>query len=91
MKQKKGITQLALALALQLPVASSLQLNITAIGAQDGASTIECWQMDSPFTTSSTPGTSGSAVAALSSVSSLSYTLLPPAYDGGLHNAPAMQ
>ncbi|KAI1774294.1 hypothetical protein F4818DRAFT_419524 [Hypoxylon cercidicola] len=89
LKQKKGLLQLAL--ALSLPFASSLQLNVTAIGARDGASTLECWQMDNPFDTSSTPGTSGTAVAMLSNVSTLSYSIIPSAFDGGLHNAPFAQ
>ncbi|KAI0204016.1 hypothetical protein F4808DRAFT_365928 [Astrocystis sublimbata] len=71
--------------------AASLKLNVTAVGARDGVSTLECWQLDTPFDTSSTPGTSGSAFAALGNVSTISYTILPSNFDGGQHNAPENQ
>ncbi|KAI0552417.1 hypothetical protein F4679DRAFT_88638 [Xylaria curta] len=74
-----------------LQQAASLKLNVTAIGARDGLSTLECWQMDQPFDTSTTPGTSGSAQTQLGNVSTLSYSVLPSAFDGGLHNAPQNQ
>lgn len=65
----------------------ALYLNITAIGAQNGASTLECWEMETPFSTSTTPGTNGSASVILGNVTSLSYTITPPGLDGGWHNA----
>lgn len=70
---------------------NTLRLNVTAIGAQDGASTLECWQVDSPFDISTDPGTAGSAVASLGSVANMSYTIIPSNYDGGVHNAPHNQ
>ncbi|KAI1767828.1 hypothetical protein GGR53DRAFT_480841 [Hypoxylon sp. FL1150] len=89
MKKQQAFRQLTL--ALSVPAASSLQLNVTAIGARDGSSTLECWQMNTPFDISTQPGTSGSAVATLSSVSNLSYTIIPSNFDGGIHNAPHAQ
>ncbi|KAI0839542.1 hypothetical protein F5Y06DRAFT_295568 [Hypoxylon sp. FL0890] len=89
MKQKRILSQLAL--LLSLPLVSSLKLNVTAISARGGSSTLECWQMDKPFDISSQPGTSGAAVATLSSASNLSYIIIPPNYDGRLHNAPHAQ
>ncbi|KAI1813015.1 hypothetical protein GGS20DRAFT_555435 [Poronia punctata] len=71
--------------------ATSLYLNITAIGAQSGSSTLECWQMTKPFNTSAEPGISGTAQADLGSVSSLGFNIIPPAFDGGIHNAPRNQ
>ncbi|KAI8948667.1 hypothetical protein F4801DRAFT_441893 [Xylaria longipes] len=79
------------ALPKLLQQAASLKLNVTAIGARDGLSTLECWQMDQPFDTSTQPGTSGSAQAQLGNVSTLSYSILPSNFDGGLHNAPQNQ
>lgn len=87
--KKQAFRQLAL--ALLLPAVSSLQLNVTALGAQDGSSTLECWEMDTPFDISTQPGTSGSALATLSNVSNLTYTILPSGFEGGLHNAPYAQ
>ncbi|KAI1642225.1 uncharacterized protein F4817DRAFT_362429 [Daldinia loculata] len=80
-----------LAFALLLRDATSLYLNVTAIGARDGSSTLECWQMNVPFKTSSEPGTAGGLVTTLGNVSNVSYSILPPQYDGGLHNAPYVQ
>ncbi|KAI0453351.1 hypothetical protein F5B21DRAFT_479781 [Xylaria acuta] len=79
------------ALPKLLQQAASLKLNVTAIGARDGLSTLECWRMDQPFDTSTQPGTSGSAQAQLGNVSTLSYSILPSNFDGGLHNAPQNQ
>ncbi|KAG4222901.1 hypothetical protein PC116_g28626 [Phytophthora cactorum] len=44
--------------------------------------------MDVPFESSSDPGTAGSLVTTLGGVSNVSYSIIPPEYDGGLHNAP---
>ena len=66
-------------------------LNITTIAAASGKSILECWQLSAPFVQSSQAGTSGAAVAQLGETGATSYTLLPPEFDGGLHNAPAVQ
>ncbi|CAN8103336.1 unnamed protein product [Discula destructiva] len=70
---------------------SPLSLNMTAIGSQNGASTLECWQMDSPFSISDTPGINGSAVVDLGDVANISYIVTPPGLDGGYHNPPHPQ
>ena len=66
-------------------------LNITAISAENNRSTIECWQLAAPSTAPSTPGIVGSTVTSLGPAGNLSYTILPPHFDGGLHNAPVVQ
>ena len=71
--------------------AEATRLNVTAIGASGGKSTLECWQLDAPFAVSDTPGTRGSAAAQLGNVSNLGIAVLPARFDGGLHNAPANQ
>ena len=78
---------------LTLPTTSPLpsRLNITTIGAANGKSTLECWQLSAPLVPSNQPGVVGSAVAQLGETGATSYTLLPPQYEGGLHNAPAVQ
>ncbi|KAI0477557.1 hypothetical protein GGR56DRAFT_692223 [Xylariaceae sp. FL0804] len=78
-------------LAISMQEAASLKLNVTAIGARDGSSTLECWQMDQAFSISAQPGTSGTAQTTLGSVDTLSYTVIPPNFDGGVHNAPQNQ
>ncbi|MCJ1371598.1 hypothetical protein MMC20_002817 [Loxospora ochrophaea] len=66
-------------------------LNITAISASKGASTIECWQLSAPFATSSTAGVSGASFAQLGKTGNTSYAIIPKRFNGGLHNAPAVQ
>ncbi|KAF3059424.1 hypothetical protein GL218_04546 [Daldinia childiae] len=65
------------AFALLLQDAASLQLNVTAVGARDGSSTLECWQMNVPFKTSVDPGTAGGFVTTLRNVSNVTYSILP--------------
>lgn len=73
------------------PSVIAINLNITAVGAQNGASTLECWEMETPFSISNTPGTNGSAYVVLSDITNLSYLVTPPGLDGGFHNAPYNQ
>ncbi|KAI0121012.1 hypothetical protein BJ170DRAFT_645973 [Xylariales sp. AK1849] len=83
---------LALAiLTILIPSVTALNLNVTAIATNNGGSTLECWQLGSPFTQSSQAGTSGTAFALLSEVANVSYVVIPPNFDGGLHNAPYHQ
>ncbi|KAI1503942.1 hypothetical protein F5X99DRAFT_373939 [Biscogniauxia marginata] len=80
-----------LAALLSVREAASLKLNVTAVGARDGSSTLECWQMDEPFNPSAGPGKAGSPQVMLGDVTTLSYTIVPADFDGGLHNAPRNQ
>ncbi|KAL8786474.1 MAG: hypothetical protein Q9213_002790 [Squamulea squamosa] len=66
-------------------------LNLTAIGAKNGSSTIECWQLAAPLKVSNVAGVSGAAIAQLGQTGNTSYTLIPAKFDGGLHNAPTVQ
>lgn len=67
------------------------RLNITTIAASKAISMLECWQLSAPFVQSSQAGTSGAAIAQLGLTGATSYSVLPPQFDGGLHNAPAVQ
>ena len=78
-------------LLTNIPLVASIQFNVTAIGAKNGHSTLECWQLDTPVSISTAPGTAGSAVAFLGGTANASYTVLPPNFDGGIHNAPLNQ
>ncbi|KAI1075668.1 hypothetical protein F5B20DRAFT_573296 [Whalleya microplaca] len=66
-------------------------LNVTAVTADKGSSILECWQLDVPFSPSTYVGISGSATAYLGSLANITYTVVPPHYDGELHNAPFKQ
>ncbi|KAI0803632.1 hypothetical protein GGR55DRAFT_392099 [Xylaria sp. FL0064] len=70
---------------------SSLNLNVTAISASNGPSTLECWQLNTPFDNPTQPGVLGTAQLLLGATSSLSYSIAPPNHDRGLHNAPQKQ
>jgi hypothetical protein len=84
-------SQLLSRVAFFVSAEAALKLNITIIGAFNGASTLECWQMETPFSASTMPGTIGSASALLGDAANITITVLPAGYDGGLHNAPHNQ
>ncbi|MCJ1263281.1 hypothetical protein MMC22_003151 [Lobaria immixta] len=71
--------------------ASPSFLNLTAISATNGESTLECWQLSDQFTMSSQAGTAGTAIKQLGNVTNATYTILPAKFDGGAHRAPAVQ
>ena len=52
---------------------------------------IQCWRLNTPFKSSSTPGTSGAKTAIITNATNLAYTILPPRFNGGLHTAPVPQ
>jgi len=54
-------------------------------------SALECWEFTSPLNTSSSAGTSGAATFNFVNVEEAEYTVIPPRFDGGTHNAPAPQ
>lgn len=66
-------------------------LNITAISAQNGSSVLQCWQILPGFTTSSQAGTTGASILQLGNLANMSYSVLPPKFNAGLHNAPTPQ
>ncbi|KAL9599259.1 MAG: hypothetical protein Q9219_003961 [cf. Caloplaca sp. 3 TL-2023] len=83
---------LLLLFAIAAVLAAPETLNVTTIATNaQKESTLECWQVTAPFVESTEPGTAGSATAQLGQTKRLSYTLIPPHFDGGLHNAPAVQ
>ncbi|KAJ6443755.1 small secreted protein [Purpureocillium lavendulum] len=85
------LAALALPSLAQLNEQTTPTLNLTAIGASNGESTLECWQLDSPFKLSTGAGTSGALGLFLGDLSNATYTVLPGRFDGGLHRAPAQQ
>lgn len=72
-------------------IAAPSYLNLTAITAANGKSTLECWQLSDPFKVSNQAGTIGTAVKSLGNVANATYTILPPKFNGGLHQAPVVQ
>lgn len=79
-----------LASASDAPLGSTL--NVTVLGARHNRSTLECWALKSGFETSDEAGIAGSSLLDLGTVGgSASFTALPAEFDGGRHNAPALQ
>ncbi|KAF2199523.1 hypothetical protein GQ43DRAFT_376068 [Delitschia confertaspora ATCC 74209] len=66
-------------------------LTATALVTKNNNSAFECWRLTESFKRSSVPGVSGTQVATIGNFSNLAYTVLPPRYNGGLHNAPTPQ
>lgn len=66
-------------------------LNVTALSASNGASTLECWQIVPDFTTSSQAGTIGASSLQLGGLSNMSYSVIPPGFNASFHNAPTFQ
>lgn len=66
-------------------------LNITALTAANGISVLECWALDPGFVSSSQVGTTGASSLQLGNLANGSYSILPPRFNAGLHNAPNVQ
>ncbi|KAH7099180.1 hypothetical protein BKA62DRAFT_710722 [Auriculariales sp. MPI-PUGE-AT-0066] len=66
-------------------------LNITALVGKDGASAFECWSLVPGFAGSTSQARLARSSWNSGNLSNASYSILPPNFDGGLHNAPAFQ
>lgn len=89
------LLSLSLSLSFLLIPTSAKTLNITVINAQNNHSTLECWALEPGFQTSSQAGTAGTLALNLGLIggagANATYTVLPPGFEGGRHNAPARQ
>lgn len=63
---------------------AKIRLNITAIGAYGGHSTLKCWGIDSPVLISHDRTMARGMIALLGDVSNISWTVLPPTFDNGI-------
>ncbi|KAF9869309.1 small secreted protein [Colletotrichum karsti] len=77
--------------ALSLASAHSAKLNITAVAARNGVSHFECWELNTPFTSSNQSGLVKTRTASLGDVSKMTYNVVPAGFDGGFHPAPSNQ
>lgn len=66
-------------------------LELTAVVTKHNASNFECWRLASPFTTSTGAGTVGALTLLIDSLANATYTVFPPRFKGGIHNAPHAQ
>ncbi|KAI1385089.1 uncharacterized protein F4822DRAFT_417266 [Hypoxylon trugodes] len=82
----------ALFSAFLLGVAHADQyMNLTTLTGRDNVSVLECWQLSTPFATSDVPGVAGTQTLELGGLANATYTVIPPRFDSGLHNAPVKQ
>ncbi|RAL09732.1 uncharacterized protein BO97DRAFT_457555 [Aspergillus homomorphus CBS 101889] len=67
-------------------------LNITTLTAHNNHSVLECWALQPGYAQTTEPGVAGNAILNLGPIANnASNILIPPSYDGGQHNAPALQ
>jgi hypothetical protein len=78
-------------MAYTFPFVPPTFLNVTALSAQNGSSVLECWQILPGFSTSAQTGTIGASILQLGNLANMSYSVIPPGFDAGLHNAPTAQ
>lgn len=78
------------AVASTFPTPKTLNITTIAANAQK-ESILQCWELDAPFIASAAAGTTGSVFAQLGEGAAVSYGIIPPKFDGGLHNAPVVQ
>lgn len=81
----------ALSLLALVGTTLATRLNITAIGAHNGMSRFECWELDAPFMGSNQTGFEDTRATSLGDVSRMTYNVFPAGYDSRLHRAPANQ
>lgn len=79
-----------IAFAATAPPPKTLNVTTIATNAQK-ESTLECWQLDAPLLASAAAGTAGAVFAQLGETGATSWGLIPAGFNGGLHNAPAVQ
>ncbi|KAI0755397.1 hypothetical protein BC629DRAFT_1296874 [Irpex lacteus] len=66
-------------------------LELTTLVTKNNASAFECWRLASPFATSTGAGTAGAATLLIDNLANATYTVIPPRFEGGVHNAPHAQ
>lgn len=89
-------THLTVLMCSLIPLADALSSNATFLTAPalvtiNNRTAIQCWRLNAPFVTSSTPGTIGAQAAVLANATNFAYTVLPPRFNGGQHTAPVPQ
>ena len=73
-------------LALQLGYGGAAQrLQLDAVVSSSGHAALECWEMETPF---HEYPTAGRAIMGLANVTNVSYVVLPPNSNEGIHKPP---
>ncbi|KAF9637609.1 34-dihydroxy-2-butanone 4-phosphate synthase RibB [Lasiodiplodia theobromae] len=71
--------------------ASYLTATAIVTDAATNASALQCWQFTTPLEVPTEPGTVGALNFPFNLSTAVEYTVIPPRFDGGLHNAPQNQ
>ncbi|GJE88827.1 hypothetical protein PsYK624_049140 [Phanerochaete sordida] len=79
------------ALSPVLPASNGTFLELSAIVTKNNNSALECWRLTDPFATSVGAGTAGASSMDINNLANATYTVLPPRFEGGVHNAPHPQ
>ncbi|KAI5920844.1 hypothetical protein F4810DRAFT_402295 [Camillea tinctor] len=82
---------LPLLLLTTADLALSALLNVTAVGAHEGRSRFECWELSAPFVSSSQPGIAGTQTTSLGDVANITYNVVPAGFESPFHTAPVNQ
>lgn len=90
------LNSLSFAIFILIPLSSvrvfaTRYLNLTTTAAVNNKSTLQCWQLSTPFTTSTQPGTVGSMAIQLGGLANATYSIIPAGTNSGAHNTPAVQ
>ena len=85
------LTSVSCLLWLSKVALAATYLNLTTTAAVNQSSTIEYWQLASPFTTSQERGTQGTLTTSLGNLANGTYNIVAPGTNGGAHVAPAVQ
>ncbi|KAI0084839.1 hypothetical protein BDY19DRAFT_909581 [Irpex rosettiformis] len=81
----------SLASALSIGGRSTTYLEATTLVPKNGTSALECWRFASPLSTSAGAGTAGASTLVIDNLANATYTVIPPRFEGGVHNAPHAQ
>ena len=85
------LASLSCFLWLQKVALAATYLNLSTTSAVNQSSTIECWQLASPFTTSKANGTQGTLTTSLGNLANGTYSIVAAGTNEGAHVAPAVQ
>lgn len=87
-----GLTAVLTTAIAQSPPTNTTYLTAPAlVTSADNSTIFQCWRLMTPFKQSGTPGVKGATSAIVANFTTYAYTIIPPRFDGGLHNAPVPQ
>ncbi|KAI0795364.1 hypothetical protein BC629DRAFT_1286656 [Irpex lacteus] len=84
-------SSVASALSVVSARSTTTYLEATTLVTKNNASAFECWRFASPLSTSTGAGTAGASTLLIDNLANATYTVIPPRFEGGVHNAPHPQ